>query len=179
MRRSIVFLLLASSCVLAQADESKKSELADRLAKVLDFGKQWSNFETECAQTAGSPWDPDAIYRANPAAFGGITPRSAYWPRIQEAYRKYQLTVCGELSSGKFDPLIAKELEGQMTEAELAASIKFFQSAAGVSFRRANDKASETARRLLGQRVGVDSPGYLTTQKALNDIAIEYQRAPR
>ncbi|MNL29480.1 hypothetical protein D3C87_1511630 [compost metagenome] len=179
MRLSVVFILLASCCALAQADESRKSELAHRLAKVLDFGKQWSNFETECAQTTGSPWDPDAFYRANPAAFGSITPRSAYWPRIQEAYRKYQLTVCGELSSGKFDPLVAKELEGQMTEAELAASINFFQSAAGVSFRRANDKASETARRLLGQRVGVDSPGYVTMQKALNDIAIEYQRAPR
>jgi hypothetical protein len=37
MRRSIVFILLASSCALAQADEASKSELAGRLAKVLDF----------------------------------------------------------------------------------------------------------------------------------------------
>lgn len=179
MLRNIVFLLLAASCALAQAQGSKKSELAVRLAQVLDFDTQQSDSERKCAQTTNSGWDPEAIYLASPKTFGGIGPRSAYWARLQEAYRTYEQSVCGALNSDDFQPLVAEELEAQMTEAQLAASVNFFQSAAGASFRKAYKEANENARRRLGQRVNATSPGYLNFQKGLSQILMDYQRAPR
>ena len=179
VRHSLVILFLVSFCAVAEPSSPTKIEIATRLAELLDVKSQWANSEKECSRQFGPSLDPDKLYAAGPGTFGGITPKSAYWPRIREIFRQYQAAICGELQADKVSPIAAAEFMDQMTEAELLSTVKFLQSPTGAKFRKANAAAMETARRTLTQRVGVDSAGYVATQKALSDVVNEYLRSPR
>lgn len=157
-----------------------RTKLGAQLAQLLDYTSQWQSYATECAKSEGTAFDPDKLYQSNPTAFGGISPKSAYWPRIRAIYRDYQLTLCDAIGSKELDELVAKELASSMSESDLNAAISFYTSPAGRGLNLANAHVNEVARRHLTQSIGsYSSPNYVAVTKALMEVVQEFQRTPK
>lgn len=181
MRHSVTLLVSLAVTLTAYAEPtSKQAALGSQLAELLDYSALYTTFENDCRSPKRTLFDPKKLFEANPQAFGGMTPESSYWPRVEAAYDRYRAAVCSALAPNDIDDFVGLQLASQLSEKDLAAAISFYSSPEGRKFQRANAHANEAVRRraerLLG---GFSSPAYKELSSALTEIVQEYRRAPK
>lgn len=123
----------------------------------------FSGYIKQCTNPKGTYLDPTFVYSTEPDAFGGITPKSAYWPEVVRIYGNFQKSVCQYISAEQFENFYVKQLNEKISEADLRAAIGFYSSQAGVRFQQsivqvndvfqiyANDQMSEAYRNAYAQ----------------------------
>lgn len=182
LRPALLVIALAGASMSIWADEqlSSKAKLSVRLATLLDQGGTWQRFQAECMLPTGTLFDPDVIYRSQPSYFGGISPKSVYWPRIRQIYRGYQSSVCTAISPSVVDDTVALQLNSALSEDDIRVAIAFYSTDAGRRISQASGQANDQVRKVLSDAVRqLSSTAYVSTTKALTGIAQEFQKNPR
>lgn len=155
-----------------------KRSVALELAMRVGVEEQWAEFSNDCRKIVpGGIFDPAAALKLNPQSFGGITPESKFWPRIQKIYRDYQLAVCDGVTQSAIRDSLADSFEQEMTMAELEKALQFYASPEGSRFTKVLNLAAAKIRLKMNSLVsGYDSPVYRSMYNALQELMIEYQK---
>lgn len=162
----------------AQGVGPAKRSVALELATRAGIAEQWADYSADCRKVvSGGPFDPAAIVKLNAQAFGGVTPESSLWPRVQKIYREYQLAVCDAVTPSAVREHLADNFEQSLSVAEMERALQFYASPEGARFAKVANQATEKIRQQLKTQVSsYDSPTYRSTMKALQDVVREFQQ---
>jgi hypothetical protein len=121
-----------------------------------------------------------AAYRASPGEFHGISPQSAYWPDVEQAWHAYYVDRCAAQGDDSPAAIVARRYAANLSTAELREVLAFQESPSG----RAFIEATRIARQDLESppetpnRAGTDEASTAFRQTMLRLKAL-YERAPK
>lgn len=154
-------------------------DIGGQVASLMDYKAMFQGFEHDCRAQTAPEFNPSKMFEANANAFGGITPRSLYWPRIEAIYRQYLNSVCSLIVPDDLNEIFGKQLASRLSESDLKATLAFFSTKAGQNLQHAMISVNEEHRRRIQTGVGVSSTPYQEASKALSAVLQEYQRVPK
>lgn len=93
MRVLLALILASFSCTGLAADDPRQAA-ARRLVDLLQIDSIYQDVSNACTDLADTASAARKSYDANPKAFGGLSPRSAYWPDVEALYRRYRAEAC-------------------------------------------------------------------------------------
>lgn len=172
---SIVF---SASCY-AQSSPTKLA-LAEQLTKLLHFDSLFKAYLADCARPEGPRDAATATYQATPEIFGGISPKSAYWPEVEAIYSRYHRKTCEYFSAEKFTNYFVEQFAERAGEDDLRASVAFYSTPAGKRIQSItlevniafNDYVAQ-----LGRKSGADAQAEF--QREIRALEKRYQEAPK
>lgn len=176
---TILFACFAASAGAQQADT--KLALAAQLVKLMDVADINDKNQEACLQLVpANPIDLKTILASNPNAYGGVTPKSELWPKIEAAYGAYQKVSCLAESTPKVVSLMTEAYAEHASEETLRASIAFYSSAAGREMRAATTAAvvQQQLARMNSAAARMQAEGKRLEQ-AVRRIMADYQANPR
>jgi hypothetical protein len=152
--------------------------------KLVDFGPDSNGPAEASANCVPDPAtmrkDIGAAYRANPAEFHGISPQSAYWPEVEQAWRDYYVDRCGPQSDESPAAIIARRYAANLSTGELREVVAFQQSPAGRAFIAATRIARQDLESPPETPSRRDADEASTTfRKAILRLKALYERAPK
>ncbi len=154
---TLVLLAIGVSAPDAGADDAVKRDYVGELLSLTHHDAIIRDAETACLNS-GRALTPEMLFEEDPTYFAGLTPESDCWPEIERQHRDYYETGCRYVDR---DALIAAEREKlatDLTDAELAEIVAFFESPAGRKYAAANLAASRRMNDVV-------TNGYLETYK--------------
>ena len=181
--RRVLALVLLFSCISVHADDAaERGALAQRLADLLEVRTQYSLANARCRQS-----DADLeralleLLLKHPVEFGGLSPKSEYWPEARTAYREYVDSACELTSGDRLEPLFVKNYAETMTVADLRAAEAFYSSPAGRTLQAANRKIFEEVTELAYRRANEAQPtaAALTYRQSMLILRNKYKQDPR
>lgn len=123
-----------------------------RLARTWLHGSLEQEYYVECRKTVESS-SPEAAWRRDPGYFGGVTPASAQWPRLETAWARYVEAACKPVADRDFyERALTDGYRTMLGEKDLAAVLAFMETPAGKRFVAAQHAVSMTAWREAGDR---------------------------
>jgi hypothetical protein len=181
--RRLFALLLISSCLQAHAGEAQdRAALSQQLADLLEIRAQYGVASAKCAQS-------DTVLEKglldlqakHPGEFGGISPKSAYWPEARQIYREYVDAACALTSGETLEPLFVKNYATSMTAEELRAAVAFYSSPAGRTLQAANWKIFEEVTDLAYHNAteGDQGAAALMYRQSMLILKHKYEREPK
>lgn len=208
MRRlPVIVLLLCSGIVSAQTDErrvhtvqldggqERAGEPDERRDGVPDENLALARKLVNLGPDSGSPADtgancvPDqatmrkdiaAAYRASPAEFHGISPRSVYWREVELAWRAYYVERCAAQNVEEPAAIIARSYAANLSTDELREVLAFQESRSGRAFIAASGRAQQDVQQALAARASGDPEAAITTfRRALLRLKAKYDRTPQ
>jgi hypothetical protein len=108
----------------------KRLKLSSPLVELMNIRAASDSALQACKDPKNRVVTATSDYKANPNAFGGISPKSAYWPEVEAVYeplRRDHLCIC---QLGEFVAFWVKTLAEQ-SEAVLRAAVAYWASSAG------------------------------------------------
>ena len=124
--------------------------------------------------------DIAAAYRASPAEFHGISPQSAYWPEVEQAWRDYYADRCAPQNDESPSAIIARRYAANLSTAELREVVAFQESPAGRAFIAATRIARQDVESPPETPSRPDPNEASTTfRKAMLRLKAMYERAPK
>jgi hypothetical protein len=176
---TLLALLLVTTAACAQPS-ARQLELASKLVDILQMRTAFNAYLKQCTNPEGSSLDPHMAYSASPNSFGGITPKSAYWPEVEQLYRRYQQQACGYITVEEFEKFYTAQYAAETSEEDLKAAISFYSSAAGKRYVASTIKANEEFQRYAGkQMVLAASKAYGPVNEGLQSLILKYQKNPK
>lgn len=181
--RRIFALVLLFSCLRAHADDAaERAGLAQRLADLLEIRTQYALANAKCRQS-----DADLerglleLLVKHPAEFGGLSPKSDYWPEARAAYREYVDSACELTSGDRLEPLFVKNYAETMTVADLRAAEAFYSSPAGRALQAANRKIFEDVTELAYRSANeaASTAAALTYRQSMLILRNKYKQDPK
>lgn len=119
-------------------------------------------------------------YRTRPAEFHGISPRSAYWPDVERAWRDYYVERCAAQSAESPAAILARSYAANLSTDELREVAAFQESRSGRAFIAASARAQQELQQALVARGSADPDAAINTfHQTLLRLKAKYQRAPR
>lgn len=210
MRRLLVIaLLLCSGAISAQTDERQVRTLQlgeaeepaiesearrdgtshpdENLAlarKLVDLGPDGDSAAEPDAGCIPEPAtmrrDIADAYRARPAEFHGISPRSAYWPDVERAWHDYYVERCAAQNAESPAAIMARSYAANLSIDELREVAAFQESRAGRAFIAASARAQQELQHALADRAEADPDAAINTfRQAMLGLKAKYQRAPK
>lgn len=131
MKRALTILLLASAFGVGAAPSAETEELGKQLTKLLRFDEMFQSSLKACTEPEGTPFDPRVEFTLSPESFGGISPQSAYWPEVEEIYKRFQFKACSYASPQKLSNFFSERLASKLSAEDLKAAIAFHSSPVG------------------------------------------------
>jgi len=122
--------LTVSAAACAEATPEKMA-LAKELVRLLQFDQVQADYLTECAKPATSSSAAAIAYRQHPEAFGGLSPKSAYWSEVETVYTHYREKTCEYATSEGIANFFAEKFAERASVDDLRASIAFNSSPVG------------------------------------------------
>ncbi|MBA4264121.1 MAG: hypothetical protein C0453_03485 [Comamonadaceae bacterium] len=176
-----MILMLALFSAFAHAEPSAdKLKAARQVVELMDYKAMFNAFLSQCQQPSGTFLDPKAAFKTDPGAFRGLSPQSAYWPEVEEVYRKYQVRVCKYLSAEEFSEYVAAQYASRASLEDLNTSIAFQSSPAGRRMQQASLAVNEAFQAYAQSSLrSVYREAYKETQADLSAIAERYSKEPR
>lgn len=208
MRRlPVIILLLCSGMVSAQSDERRvhtvqldggqqragqPEEQRDGVPEEnLALARKLVNLGPDSGTSAetGASCVPDqatmrkdiaAAYRASPAEFHGISPRSVYWREVEQAWRAYYVERCAAQNVEQPAAIIARSYAENLSTDELREVLAFQESRSGRAFIAASGRAQQDLQQALAARTsGEPEAAMATFRQALLRLKAKYDRAPK
>lgn len=124
--------------------------------------------------------DIAAAYRASPAEFNGISPQSAYWPEVEQAWHAYYVERCAAQNAESPAAIIARAYAANLSTDELREVVAFQESRSGRAFIAASARAQQDLERALSARTGRDPDAATNTfRQAMLRLKAKYDSAPK
>jgi hypothetical protein len=156
MRRLLVVALLFYSCTLAAQTDERRVRTVQ-----IDDGPV-------------SATQPD-----EGGDFHGISPQSAYWPEVEQAWHAYYVDRCAAHDDSPAG-IIARSYAANLSTAQLREVVTFQESPAGRAFIAATRRARQDLEGAPVVRAGRDPDEASSTfREAMLRLKAEYERAPK
>lgn len=140
-RATVAILLFALGASVNAQPTADKTKLAGELSVLLGTEEMFIAYLKECT-APNTIYDSKNVFRSNPSYFGGVSPKSAYWPEIEALYRNYQKRICGYVTPTDFSKFFAGHYATALSTEELKSAIRYYSSAGGKKLRMANVSAN-------------------------------------
>ncbi len=122
--------------------ESNHLQAAQKLVALLQVEAMVLQGVTQCKESVKSR-TPESIVKTNPNYFRGITPQSALWPKVSEAYKNYFDETCDYMDSEGYTMAMAQVYSSTLSPQELSNIIEFYSSPLGKKMTTANMAATQ------------------------------------
>lgn len=163
--RSILFVVLLSCVGIVSAANtalSKQQKIEQMLAS-LKFDRIIESGIAECIDsTLDAYYAPEKVV-AKSGDYKGMTPKSADWPQVQAAFRRFAEKSCSGVGVERTKKVYIEWYDKNITEEDLDAIIRFQQSPSGralasaqENFTRFLSKATSDANSKAQEDAGVD-----------------------
>jgi hypothetical protein len=180
MRRFFVIFLSAFLLVPAYADPaSERLEMGRKLVDLMGYRESAERTGRMCSHPEGTNLDPYKLVESNPNALGGITPKSAYWPRMEAAFKAYRLSLCHVISAVSMLDFLAGNFANRLSKQELHAAITFYSSIEGRSLRHVLIGQIQETMSKLESASSTNSPAYKEYSSELQIIISDFQKSPK
>jgi hypothetical protein len=180
MRLFLVILLVAFVVIPAHADPaSERLTLGRQLVERMGYRDMYERTGRMCSHPEGSGLDPKTLVEANPNALGGITPKSAYWPRLEAVFKSYRLSLCQVISADGMLEFMAGNFANRLSAQELRAAITFYSSLEGRSLKHVLSGLTEETMARLEAASNVNSPAYKEYSTGLQKVIDDFQKNPK
>lgn len=177
---AIVLTFLLATANASAEPSAKQLKLASKLVGMLQVRTVFDAYLKQCTKPEGSYLDPKMAYSTSPNAFGGITPKSAYWPEVEILYRRYQQQACSYITVAEFEQFYSAQYAAETSEDDLMAAINFYSSKAGKRYLRSTVKANEELQKFAGEQMGAAALKALKpVNEGLQALALKYQKNPK
>lgn len=178
--RALLALILALSSCATLAGEDPKLAAAQRLVELLQIDEIYEDAQRACSDAANAAASAGAAYAANPQVFGGLSPRSAYWPEVESLYRRYRLDACSGSTAESAKQIYARIFAQRLSRQELEAAAAHMATPEG----QAMQAASREAARVLSiqQAVAQEEATAAATRRfrdGMRALTARYKAAPR
>jgi hypothetical protein len=172
------FLCALMGAVSAQP-ATDKSKLAAELSKALGVEEMFAAYLQTCT-ASDAIYDPKEVFRTNPSYFGGVTPKSAYWPEVEAVYRNYQNQFCSYVTVEDFTKFYTDHYASTLSKTELQSAIRFYSSAVGKKLRTANLSANEAFQKYAQSKWGeLYKKSLAEANGEVSKIAQKYKKDPK
>ncbi|TFW28025.1 DUF2059 domain-containing protein [Massilia horti] len=180
MKFTHIFLFSVLSVSAYAETYQEKLEAARQVVWLTDYKAMFNAYLVQCEKSEGTYFDPIVLFKNDPGAFRGVSPQSAYWPEVEAAYRRYQVRVCGYLTTDEFTEFVARQFADRTSLDDLRASIAFQSSPAGRRIQQASVAVNEAFQAHAQASLQTAVPdAYKEVQFELAAIAEKYRRAPK
>lgn len=181
MRKAVITFVILLACSGAHAQEAEKLEISRQIVVLLALDQQFDAQIAECtAVPENAVLNPLFEFRRNPGHFSGVSPQSAYWGEVEAAYAKYRETICGYMTRPEFIEYSAKSYASRATLEQLRAAVRFYDSADGRAFLKANAAVGVAMQRdLLARMREATARADPIVRAELDRIAHQYRRNPK
>jgi hypothetical protein len=176
----IITVVLFVICICSGAAfANERQKLTERLVASWDLGAIVDAVQTQCSDPKSSGFDPGGMFLKDPAAFGGVSPQSKYWPEVEAAYARYQRRLCGSVNAKELAKMYGEVLARELSTDELRKSVEYYESAAGRKLMRSSVRANEEFMRSTADKYkALSTDAFAETQTELRAIAEKYRRKP-
>jgi hypothetical protein len=121
-----------------------------------------------------------AAYLASPGEFHGISPQSAYWPEVEQAWHAYYVDRCAVQGDDSPSAIIARSYAANLSTVQLREVVAFQESPSGRAFIAATAKARQDLESAPAARTGQDADAASATfRQAMLRLKAKFERAPR
>jgi hypothetical protein len=176
---TIASLLLVSLHSWAQQPDERRV-LATELVALVDYTAMYGEALKQCVNPDGYKADALAQFQADPRAFGGVSPQSAYWPEAEMVFAKYRETMCRYLEPGALARFMAEQYARRMSVDELRSSIAFFSSPSGKRYQQATLGASNEFQVFAQKKMQeLQLKAYEAIAADLDALGKKYRRDPK
>jgi hypothetical protein len=174
-------LLCLSFFILVGASANDdKAALARQLVEVIQYKRMAADVNQQCGVLEGTARDPVRIFESNPNVFGGVSPKSAYWPEIVASHKRYMTKLCTAQSTENMASFYARAFERGMSLEDLKALVAFYSSPAGKRFSSTNMDAMGGYMKFLEKTMAeVSASAMKEAQADMDAIVTKYRKNPR
>lgn len=107
-------MLASFVCIGACAEPPTAAlKLAREVVKRLNVKALYDETLAECVKE-GDKSDATELFESDPAPFGGLSPKSAYWPEVEGVFRRQTLRVCQAFTTDDYAEALARQLAGRL-----------------------------------------------------------------
>lgn len=168
MKSVAIIFLVAISIVsghVSARDPAAEIFAATKLGEQLDDARE----SCEASELAG---DIEGIAAANPSMFYEIDSRSAHWPDARAAYLHYAASTCVPQDIQSYANLSASFYRGALTEDEISAVLKFYESEVGKKFAQVSLRLSSAMnKKMYEESRNVREEGVKTFESKMKEIS--------
>lgn len=179
MRAPVALILAISSSASLAADDPTLAA-ARRLVDMLQIDAIYQDALGACGDATDAASSARQSDEANPRAFGGMSPRSAYWPEVEDLYRRYRMEACGATTARIAKEIYVKVFAQRLPREELERAAA--QMATPES--RALQAASREAARMLSVHQATEqelatAAAALRFREKMLELSARYKADPR
>jgi hypothetical protein len=171
-------VLLSSALACFAADDKRSTKLA-KLVELWDIPGMVKEYRRNCLEPFKAT-TPVQTFRQDPSYFQGISPTSPLWPKVEAAYWRYAVSSCNALSEEAVKDSHIRAWAGRLTEEELDALLRFFQTRPGRAYIDGQRGVTEELLRFYGEEAKTATKAaYEAYMKDLRAIATEFEQLQR
>ena len=141
MPRLFVTFLLLLGCAAHAADDPKMAA-ARRLVELLQIDGVYEDSSRACRDGLDVADYARRVYEANRDAYGGLSPRSGYWPEVVAAYGRYRAEACQATTVQTAKEVYAQVFARRLSQAELEHAADAMATPEGQALQAASREAS-------------------------------------
>lgn len=179
MRKLLVVLLLLLSTASHAEPSAERLKLSSQLVELMNIRAASDSALQACKDPKNRVVTATSDYKANPNAFGGISPKSAYWTEVEAVYDRYDAITCASVNSEEFVAFWVKTLAEQ-SEADLRAAVAYWASSAGKRMQAAMLRAGEVFQQFSTEKSRMPTEAArLRFRAELTELRRKYEAHPR
>jgi hypothetical protein len=133
--------VLATALLIFAGGGVKAGDTAHSVVAATKLAPQLSQAREACEAEERTA-DIESLAPGNPVLFYNTDSRSPRWPEIRDAYVRYAISACVPQDIQAYVDLSASIYESALSEEELMAVLRFYESDAGKKFAAVGDLVS-------------------------------------
>lgn len=157
MRKIPIYTIFLIPLVAFAESPKDSNRLARELVQLLRYETQMEAYRDQCMKMAKTV-PPESLIKETPEKFGGITPKSPYWPRVVSAYEQYYKELCAKPTASEFLDAMAKVYAERLSIKELKSAVNFYSSASGKKLVDAHKMVAADIYALVGKANAAEVP---------------------
>lgn len=179
MRALLALILSLASCAGFAADDPTPAA-ARRLVELLQIDSIYEDAQGACTDVTDAATDARKAYEANPLAFAGLSPRSAYWPEVEALYLRYRKDACGANTARDAKEIYVKVFAQRLSPGELERAAAHMATPEGQALQAASREAARmlSAHQAAGQERAT-AAAVLRFRERMQELAARFRADPR
>lgn len=178
--RVLLGIGLASFCCLAAAADTSHVAAARRLVDLIGIEQMYGDVDAACRANISRPLDAREAYAANPEAFGGVSPRSAYWVEVERLFQAYGQDACGVSDIDAIKDIYVQVFSNRLSIAELETVTAAQLTPEGRKTKLAMLEAARLMiRHQLAQQQKNVEKAHERYEQGVQAVAAKYKAVPR
>ena len=140
MRALFALILLSLSCAGHAADDPKLAA-ARRLIDLLQIDDVYEDGAKACRDRVDVAVAARRVHEANRASYGGLSPRSVYWPEVVGLYGRYLAETCAATKAQSVKEIYVRVFARRLSQGQLEQAAATMSTPDGQALQAASREA--------------------------------------